>query len=181
MAEETLLTTLCRSQPSDTDLHHSAVKPLPFVYPHVAHLPDPTTFFSSFRRSSRDSEKERIASATTSTSSIADRPRGLVFYWLMLVRFVFEGTENNMLFDFSRSAAGTEATTTTTAASVKKGGGKVKRFFGRLGWTILQGLGIGLLFGFPLWCLAIVILGPIYGNRNMGDVWAPQVRSCRLS
>lgn len=56
----------------------------------------------------------------------------------------------------------------------------MKEFFFSLIWTIVQGLGIGLVVGFPLWCLAIVILGPIYGKGNMGSQWAPQVSRQRL-
>lgn len=41
--------------------------------------------------------------------------------------------------------------------------------------TALQGLGLAVLTGLPIWCLAVVILGPIYGNGNMGNRWAPQV------
>ena len=51
----------------------------------------------------------------------------------------------------------------------------VSSWFGRLAWTAAQGAAIGIVFGFPIWCLAIVILGPIYGTGNMGDKWAPQV------
>jgi hypothetical protein len=51
----------------------------------------------------------------------------------------------------------------------------LKNWFGRFLWTAAQGAGIGIIFGFPLWCLAIIILGPIYGNGNMGNKWAPQV------
>lgn len=77
----------------------------------------------------------------------------LSHYILMLFRFIFEGRGYNRPF---------------AAKSMKE-------FFFSLIWTIVQGLGIGLVVGFPLWCLAIVILGPIYGKGNMGSQWAPQV------
>lgn len=77
----------------------------------------------------------------------------------MFLRFTFEGTEHNMLL--SRGLT-------------------LKTRLARLGWTILQGLAIGVVFGLPFWCLAVVILGPIYGTGDMGDVWAPQVRDCLL-
>lgn len=51
----------------------------------------------------------------------------------------------------------------------------VVSWFGRLAWTAAQGAAIGVVFGFPIWCLAVVILGPIYGTGNMGDKWAPQI------
>lgn len=54
----------------------------------------------------------------------------------------------------------------------------ISHWFGRLAWTAAQGAAIGIVFGFPLWCLAIVILGPIYGTGNMGNKWAPQVIKC---
>lgn len=51
----------------------------------------------------------------------------------------------------------------------------IKRFPKRLAWTALQGVGLGVVVGFPCWCLFIVILGPIYGMDDMGNRWDPQV------
>lgn len=78
----------------------------------------------------------------------------LGYYWGMLMRFIFEGTENNMLFEQG-----------------------IKGFPKRLAWTALQGVGLGIVMGFPVWCLFIVILGPIYKMDNMGNRWDPQVRT----
>ena len=81
------------------------------------------------------------------------RKKGFIYYYLMLIRFIFEGTEKNMML-----------------AKIP-----VSAWFGRLAWTAAQGAAIGIVFGFPIWCLAMVILGPIYGTGNMGDKWAPQI------
>jgi hypothetical protein len=174
-----------------TDLHHRAVRPLAFVYPHVEHLPDPAGFFDSLRRRGRakppalvttaDSSSASSSSASTAvavppTTAASGEPkpsphivsgpsppssstetlpaRSFRYYLLMFLRFTFEGTEHNMLLSRSLS---------------------FKARLGRLAWTILQGLAIGVVFGLPFWCLAVVILGPIYGTGDMGDVWAPQV------
>ena len=127
-----------------TDIHNSAIQPLPFVYPHVEHLPDPRTFFR--KRQPEVSPEEKAEEP--------EEPRGwFMYYYLMLMRFIFEGTEKNMML-----------------ARIP-----VSSWFGRLAWTAAQGAAIGVIFGFPIWCLAIVILGPIYQNDNMGDKWAPQV------
>jgi hypothetical protein len=149
-----------------TDLHHSMIKPLPYVWPHVQHLPDPRGFFHSLRPKSSgpiDPERQpKEGSAGSSSSSQMTNvnstipPKTFRFYFWMLIRFIFEGTEQNMLLDLPP-------------------GHRMRTFFKRLGWTAVQGLGLGLVVGFPLWCLAIVILGPIYGKGNMGNVWAPQV------
>lgn len=134
-----------------SDLHHSAIKPLPFVYPHVLHLPDPATIFShhddvnSSSPASDASEKPQKGSSSSK--------RGFVYYWKMLLRFTFEGTERNIILE----ACG------------------AKQWFGRLGWTILQGLSLAVFAGLPLWCLAIIIIGPIYKGGNIGNKWAPQV------
>ena len=125
-----------------TDLHHHAVAPLPFVYPHVDDLPDPRTFFT-----------RKAAEMSPDEKALPEEKKGLRYHYLMLIRFIFEGSEKNML-----------------ASRIP-----VRHWLGRLAWTAAQGAGIGIIFGFPLWCLAMVILGPIYGNRNMGNRWAPQV------
>ncbi|RXK41083.1 hypothetical protein M231_01714 [Tremella mesenterica] len=179
-----------------TDLHHRAIQPLPFVYPHVESLPDPRKFFkpsqSQSQSQSNDSiskpsnqEKQRPSSglstpdtlvepnsrpATTQLSNSDETSSNLTdivlnvnnikkedgkfrYYFWMLVRFIFEGTEKNMLLHRT----------------------SVRTWFGRLFWTAGQGALIGIIFGFPIWCLAIIILGPIYGNGNIGSKWAPQV------
>ena len=132
-----------------TDLHHHAIAPLPFVYPHVEHLPDPRSLFHK-PTGSIASEPEKADEDVKATK------RGLRYYFWMLVRFIFEGTEKNMM-----------------AARIP-----VTHWFGRLAWTAAQGAAIGIVFGFPLWCLAVLILGPIYGNDNMGNKWAPQAIKC---
>ena len=161
-----------------TDLHNHAIAPLAFCYPHVEHLPDPRELWDGKRRrraekviaSKGDVEKAgRISdnsgsdpsagslsassSDSSGTSPSAPQPHGWSYYYWMLVRFIFEGTEQNMLL-------------------AKPG---FRAWWGRFFWTAAQGAAIGIVFGFPLWCLAIVILGPIYGTRNMGSRWAPQV------
>ena len=133
-----------------TDLHHSMIKPLAFVWPHVEHLPNPHHLFK--KRASPRADVEH-KSSDLETSSL--EPRSTIgYYWTMLMRFIFEGTENNMLFD-----RGT------------------KGFPKRLAWTALQGVGLGIVVGFPVWCLFIVILGPIYRMDNMGNRWDPQASS----
>jgi hypothetical protein len=134
-----------------SDLHASSIKPLPYVYPHVEHLPDPRLLLSrSYRKQMRDAQAE----SNEKPNQIATpETRGLSYYYWMLIRFIFEGTERNMLL-------------------ARPG---LKNWFGRFLWTAAQGAGIGIIFGFPIWCLAIIILGPIYGNGNMGNKWAPQV------
>ena len=147
-----------------TDLHHSMIKPLAFVWPHVEHLPDPHGLFKGRQKSQSDLENKASSdpdhsSSHLSSSSSSSRPRSTInYYWAMLMRFIFEGTENNMLFD-----AG------------------IKRFPKRLAWTALQGVGLGVVVGFPCWCLFIVILGPIYGMGDMGNRWDPQVSTSQSS
>lgn len=114
-----------------TDLHHTAVRPLSFVYPHVSHLPNPTRIVPFFRTPSAGPKTEN-----DTDSARSDQKRGLGFYCRALVRFIFEGTENNMLLDWHG----------------------FRTFVKRLVWTALQGLAIGVVVGLPLWCLAIVIL-----------------------
>jgi hypothetical protein len=148
-----------------SDLHHSAVKPLPYVYPHVEHLPDPRTILSpSFRRQQRENPSPTpppVLRSSSSDSIVIDEKkrsqetnlRGIRYWYWMLIRFIFEGTERNMLL--ARPGFG--------------------NWWGRFIWTAAQGAGVGIVFGFPIWCLAVLILGPIYGNGNMGNKWAPQV------
>lgn len=144
-----------------SDLHHHAIGPLPFVYPHVEHLPDPRQLYDpSLRSSTTKQHSKGEGSGDILDDPTADTPRpelrwdkgGFRFFFWMLIRFIFEGTEKNILL-----------------ARIP-----ISEWFGRLAWTAAQGAGIGIIFGFPLWCLAIVILGPIYGNGNLGGKWAPQ-------
>ena len=104
-----------------TDLHHHAISPLPYVYPHVEHLPDPRSLFSKGKEDSSTSEKEEEVEK--------GRKKGLRYFYWMFIRFVFEGTEKNMML-----------------AKIP-----IKNWFGRLIWTIAQGAARGVLFGFPMW------------------------------
>jgi hypothetical protein len=132
-----------------SDLHASSIKPLPYVYPHVDHLPDPRLLLSkSYHLEQRKTTDEKETAQLEYQSK-----KGFKYYYWMLIRFIFEGTERNMLL-------------------AKPG---FLNWLGRFLWTAAQGALIGIIFGFPIWCLAIVILGPIYGNGNMGNQWAPQV------
>jgi hypothetical protein len=145
-----------------TDLHHSQVKPLVFVWPHVQHLPDPRQLCRSHRSVQTDIEtKPSIETPASESGPDVTTPGGsrIMYYLKMLIRFTFEGTENNMILDVRGKGVGT--------------------FFKRLLWTALQGVMLGVIIGFPLWCLAIVILGPIYRMNNMGNRWAPQVSTGR--
>jgi hypothetical protein len=132
-----------------SDLHASTIKPLPFVYPHVAHLPDPRLLLSKSYRQ----EQQRKSIDEKDVAQTESETKGIKYYYWMLVRFIFEGTERNMLL-------------------AKPG---FANWWGRFIWTAAQGALIGIIFGFPIWCLAIVILGPIYGDGNLGNKWAPQV------
>lgn len=135
-----------------TDLHHNAIQPLPFVYPHVEQLPDPRGLFDKiFKRKHRAAEDD-ISEIERTKHNNAYTKHGFRYYYWMLVRFIFEGTEMNMI--------------------VAKCGPRTWPL--RVLWTAAQGALIGIVFGFPLFCLAIVILGPIYGTRNMHGLWAPQ-------
>lgn len=134
-----------------SDLHASSIKPLPYVYPHVEHLPDPRLLLSRTHR--KQVLEQRVAQSDEKPLPLNEKEGGIKYYYWMLVRFIFEGTERNMLL-------------------AKPGLGN---WLGRFVWTAAQGALIGIIFGFPIWCLAIVILGPIYGNGNMGNKWAPQV------
>jgi len=138
-----------------SDLHASAIKPLPFVYPHVTHLPDPALLW---RRSSEESTNDSPPSSTDPSEKpqqgATKSKKGLGYYWKMLLRFTFEGTERNIIIERGIGA---------------------RDWFGRLGWTILQGLSLSVFFGLPLWIFAIIIIGPIYRGGNVGSKWAPQV------
>lgn len=158
---QTAVSMIISSALIHSDLHHHAIRPLPFVWPHVEHLPDPRRACELFKRGTRVQAGEGTHKGSGTSSPLAEKPhqseesRGMRYYALMLIRFIFEGTEHNMLLDWH--GPGT--------------------FLQRIVLTGLQGLGLGVIFGFPLWCLAVVILGPIYGTGNMGNKWAPQVRS----
>lgn len=144
-----------------TDLHHRAIRPLPFVWPHVQHLPDPHYIFDRIfrgraKRRAAEAERKAVEAGLPGGGEQCDywenQPHGFKFYFWMLVRFAFEGTEMNMLFE--RCGFG--------------------EWWLRLLWTAAQGALLGIIFGLPCWILAIIILGPIYRGGNMGNVWAPQ-------
>lgn len=139
-----------------TDIHNKAIPPMPFVYPHVVHLPDPRILINRIFRSNMATDTTYADGEVWDEKTARYEPlkkNTLRYYFFMLVRFIFEGNEKNML-----------------AARVG-----AKNWFGRLLWTAAQGAALGIVCGFPLWCLAVTILGPIYGTRNMGNKWAPQV------
>lgn len=146
-----------------TDLHHHAVAPLPYVWPHVEHLPDPRILLDKiFRRKDIAPEKtedEKGNMNYPSSGSEIGGHKGWLYYPNMLVRFTFEGTEANILFSPF----------------------KAKLFIFKAFLTAAQGALLGIFFGLPLWCLFIVVLGPIYKNDNMAETgwkWAPMVIKC---
>lgn len=140
-----------------SDLHHSAIKPLPFVYPHVLHLPDPQTLFNKSSHADQSSPSPSSDDAALTAEKQAGPStapkKGPKYYWRMLLRFAFEGTEHNIVLE----ACG------------------FRQWIGRVLWTLLQGLVIGILFGLPLWIFAIIIIGPIY--RVSQEIIVPQVVS----
>lgn len=146
-----------------TDLHHHAVAPLPYVWPHVEHLPDPRILLDKiFRRKDIAREKaedEKGNMNYSSSGSEIEGHKGWLYYPNMLVRFTFEGTEANILFSPF----------------------KAKLFIFKAFLTAAQGALLGIFCGLPLWCLFIVVLGPIYKNDNMAETgwkWAPMVIKC---
>ncbi len=116
-----------------TDIHHSAVKPLSFVYPHISRLPDPTIFVPFLRT---PCSLPPVENKSDIPSTEVNYKRTFPTFCKAVIRFIFEGTENNMLLDWNGPVV----------------------FLKRLVWTAVQGLGIGVVFGLPLWCLAVVIL-----------------------
>lgn len=186
---QTLASMIISSTLVHTDLHNSKIRPLAFCYPHVENLPDPRSLFGKSGSQSDamrgighahargDSHSHAHAPGSDDAVTVAGshpatrRPssemdekarspvhptsekNGLAYYYWMLVRFIFEGTEQNML-------------------AARPG---FRAWLGRLIWTAAQGAAIGIVFGFPIWCLFIVILGPLYGNGNLGGTWAPQI------
>ncbi|TYJ55406.1 hypothetical protein B9479_003909 [Cryptococcus floricola] len=147
-----------------TDLHHHAVAPLPYVWPHVEHLPDPRRLIDKmFNKSSKVGEEKEDTEKreTPSPDSEEDEGRkGWAYYPKMLTRFIFEGTEANILLSpFSW-----------------------KLFFIKVFLTAAQGAALGIVLGFPVWCLFIIVLGPLYGTDNMAAPhhwkWAPMVIKC---
>ncbi|KAK4687474.1 hypothetical protein P7C73_g2640, partial [Tremellales sp. Uapishka_1] len=114
-----------------TDLHHNMIQPLSFVYPHVDHLPDPRLFF-----------KRRVEPGK----------KGFRYYFAMLMRFIFEGTERNMLLKRL----------------------PFKEWVINLLWTGVQGAGVGVIVGFPLWCITMIIIAPIFKTNQIEAKWAPE-------
>ncbi|WVF72033.1 hypothetical protein IAT40_006845 [Kwoniella sp. CBS 6097] len=166
-----------------TDLHHNAVQPLPFVWPHIEHLPDPRLIIDKVftklkpkpatKRTDPGSGSSTPDEKTHNGTNRSDHERkqhldgengvtateGFVYYIKMLIRFIFEGTETNMLLPLNRSTP--------------------TRFL----LTAAQGAGLGIVLGLPLWLLFIIVLGPIYKHDNMsaeagGWKWAPMVIKC---
>ncbi|OWZ74136.1 hypothetical protein AYX14_00357 [Cryptococcus neoformans] len=146
-----------------TDLHHHAVAPLPYVWPHVEHLPDPRILLDKiFAR--KDVARGKIEDGKgdinyPSSRSEMEGHKGWFYYPRMLVRFTFEGTEANILFSPF----------------------KAKLFLLKALLTAAQGALLGIFCGLPLWCLFIVVLGPIYKHDNMAEKgwkWAPMVIKC---
>ncbi|WVR05314.1 hypothetical protein IAU60_002328 [Kwoniella sp. DSM 27419] len=156
-----------------TDLHHHAVAPLPFVWPHVEHLPDPRVLVESFSRrgdkkGTRSLSNEKVHGQELGGSDL-DHDRGqdeagslgegsgFRYRLGMLTRFIFEGTEYNILAPVNRSTPL------------------------RILLTAAQGAALGIVFGLPLWLLFIVVLGPLYKHDNIAEVgwkWAPMVIKC---
>ncbi|WVN86704.1 uncharacterized protein L203_101876 [Cryptococcus depauperatus CBS 7841] len=146
-----------------TDLHHNIVKPLPFVWPHVEHLPDPKelidNFFKHKRKPEAEIEKEDTSLSLSTASSEYAGGKSWTYHPKMLLRFMFEGTEANILLSPFRP----------------------KLFLFKALLTAAQGAAIGVFFGLPLWIIFIIVLGPIYGHDNMvetGWKWAPMVIKC---
>lgn len=146
-----------------TDLHHHAVAPLPYVWPHVEHLPDPRILLDKIfgRRGGarEETEDEKGDINYPSSRSGIEGHKGWLYYPHMLVRFTFEGTEANILFSPF----------------------KAKLFLFKAVITAAQGALLGIFCGLPLWCLFIVVLGPIYKHDNMAETgwkWAPMVIKC---
>ncbi|WVQ71708.1 hypothetical protein IAR50_001249 [Cryptococcus sp. DSM 104548] len=147
-----------------TDLHHHAVAPLPYVWPHVEHLPDPRRLIDKVFKKQPSHHEQKVGDEKRATpspdSGEAEGRKGWTHYPKMLTRFIFEGTEANILLSpFSW-----------------------KLFFIKAFLTAAQGAALGIVLGFPVWCLFIVVLGPIYGTDNMAAPhhwkWAPMVIKC---
>ncbi|WWD01238.1 hypothetical protein V866_008180 [Kwoniella sp. B9012] len=144
-----------------TDLHHHAVAPLPFVWPHVEHLPDPREIIGRWGKGKRRKAEETEEKGPTDEDEDEDQPstKGLSYYIKMLIRFIFEGTENNSLLPIANS----------------------KPFPIRIFLTAAQGAAIGIIFGLPVFLLFIVVLGPLYKHDNIVEVgwkWSPMVIKC---
>ncbi|WWC69336.1 uncharacterized protein I206_103274 [Kwoniella pini CBS 10737] len=148
-----------------TDLHHHAVAPLAFVWPHVEHLPDPREITDRFKRRSKKAESSANEKSTSPLSSPTpsidhdNSRKGLGHYFKMLIRFIFEGTENNSLLSIPGSAP----------------------LPFRIILTAAQGAAIGIVFGLPLFLIFIIVLGPLYKHDNIAEVgwkWSPMVIKC---
>ncbi|WVQ69926.1 uncharacterized protein L199_008149 [Kwoniella botswanensis] len=141
-----------------TDLHHHAVAPLPFVWPHVEHLPDPREIIGRWGKGKRKGE-ETEEKKPTNEDEEEPSTKSLSHYIKMLIRFIFEGTENNSLLPIPNS----------------------KPFPIRIFLTAAQGAAIGIIFGLPVFLLFIIVLGPLYKHDNIVDVgwkWSPMVIKC---
>ncbi|WVQ78534.1 hypothetical protein IAT38_000620 [Cryptococcus sp. DSM 104549] len=168
---QTFASMLITSTLVHTDLHHDAVKPLAFVWPHVEHLPDPREVIDRFvKRKGKEGKKDEGGEAegkegraeVESGSSSPTSEEGVAgkklwdYYPRMLLRFIFEGTESNILLSpFSP-----------------------KLFFLRAFLTAAQGAALGILLGLPIFLIFIIVLAPIYRHDNMAETgwkWAPMV------
>ncbi|WWC89867.1 uncharacterized protein L201_004795 [Kwoniella dendrophila CBS 6074] len=161
-----------------TDLHHNAVKPLAFVWPHVEHLPDPREIINRLGNSSKQKPKQNVIDKENQSSpspspspeekqivqqgekSMKGRKGGFVYYFKMLIRFIFEGTENSSITKIENSAA----------------------LPLRILLTLAQGAAIGIIFGLPIFLIFIIVLGPIYKHDNLVSddkwKWSPMVIKC---
>ncbi|OCF55795.1 hypothetical protein L486_06547 [Kwoniella mangroviensis CBS 10435] len=141
-----------------TDLHHHAVAPLPFVWPHVEHLPDPREIIGRWGKGKRREGEETEEKKPTDEDE-EPGTKSLSYYIKMSIRFIFEGTENNSLLPIGNS----------------------KPFPIRIFLTAAQGAAIGIIFGLPVFLLFIIVLGPLYKHDNIVEVgwkWSPMVIKC---
>ncbi|WWD16069.1 hypothetical protein CI109_100494 [Kwoniella shandongensis] len=168
-----------------TDIHHKVIPPLPYVWPHVEHLPDPATsklfailgvkpnnYYGQAQATNEKIDSERSSSnpSPSPSSSAKDSPPStssaqqpnsasgwLIRYIRLLLRFTFEGTESNIFLHHPFS---------------------LKTLLHRMFLTALQGLLIGFVFGLPLFLVFIVVIAPIYRHDNLAEKhwkWAPMV------
>ncbi|KAK8869667.1 hypothetical protein IAR55_000235 [Kwoniella newhampshirensis] len=181
-----LISMLITSSLVHTDIHHKVIPPLPYVWPHVEHLPDPagSKLFAllgvkpnnysgqispSDSREKIDPERSSGIPSPTDSNSPSPLPSSeqnershSIAMWLLhqirlILRFTFEGTEANIFLHHPFS---------------------FRTLLHRMFLTSLQGLLIGAVFGLPLWIIFMIVIGPIYGHDNLNEKhwrWAPMV------